>query len=254
MPIPTHTSFDVLAGICAGVGAHARGGPLEPRRISNRGDHPATRMMPRGCGPTGMTAPALFVAPDPFRDTPAINTRYLSLGPGVRLAPSPKPPAEMDQYCHDSCHARTAAPCCSHTRRPVVALAGSWQAQVTITAPTANQVLPAGTDFATDVIGDRGTVQHGGHRCRSRQKKAGRARVLRRARRRNSRAGKRAANGSHINFLERAYWGITTRAAPARASIRAACIRSLSQMSSTGDNTQQARVYWFTTIWATPDG
>src|SRR3982751_5549111 len=94
---------------------------------------------------------------------------------------------------------------------PVVA-----QAQVSIKFPA---VLPAGPDFATDVSGDPGDMSNAADIAVDPAQKKGWTNFGFSS----GRVGgtltlvNGAANGSHINFLERAYWGINN---PGRTGAR----------------------------------
>src|SRR4051812_34538381 len=136
---------------------------------------------------------------------------------------------------------------------PVVA-----QAQVTITSPAANQVLPAGPDFATDVIGDPWDMSNTADIAVDPAQKKGWTNFGFSS----GRVGgtltlvNGAANGSHINFLERAYWGINN---PGRTGARfpiqsGVYTKLVFKMSSTGDSHQQPRVYWFHNDLGDPNG
>jgi hypothetical protein len=136
---------------------------------------------------------------------------------------------------------------------PVVA-----QAQVAITSPAANQVLPAGPDFATDVIGDPWDMSNTADIAVDPAQKKGWTNFGFSSGRVGGTLAlvNGAANGSHINFLERAYWGINN---PGRTGARfpiqsGVYTKLVFKMSSTGDNTQQARVYWFHNDLGAPTG
>lgn len=130
------------------------------------------------------------------------------------------------------------------TLRPGVA-----QAQVTISSPSANQVLPAGPDYATDVLRDPWDMSNTADIAVDPAQKKGWANLSVSG---GLAGGTLAAvngalNGSHINFLERSYWGIINPGRTgARFPIASGIYTKLAfKMSSNGDNTQQARVYWF---------
>ncbi|MEO8519713.1 MAG: hypothetical protein ABI603_00030 [Acidobacteriota bacterium] len=139
-----------------------------------------------------------------------------------------------------------------------VAVPGLAEAQVTISSPASSAVLSAGPDFATDVLGDPWDMSNAADIAVDPAQKKGWVSL--------AFAGGRvggtlaavngAVNGSHINFLERAYWGIINPGRTgARFPIASGVYTKLTfKMSSTGDNTQQARVYWFHNDLGDPAG
>jgi hypothetical protein len=137
---------------------------------------------------------------------------------------------------------------------------GLAEAQVTITSPAPNALLRAGPDFASDVLGDPWDMSNTADIAVDPAQKKGWTNL-------GFSSGwvggtlalvNGAANGSHINFLERSYWGIINPGRTgARFPIASGVYTKLAfKMSASGSGAsgQSPRVYWFHNDLGDPAG
>ena len=131
-----------------------------------------------------------------------------------------------------------------------IALAPDLTAQggINITSPSPNALLRAGPDFASDIIGDAWDMSNGEDISLDPMQRRGWTSFGFNA----GRVGGTlatvdgATNGSHITFLERAYWGgLKTGRTGARYPIDAGSYTKLSFKMGMSGSGQFPRVYWF---------
>lgn len=160
-------------------------------------------------------------------------------------------------------------PLWSHFGRFVGALtlvAGFWiastprvtaQSGITISSPAANALLRAGPDFASDILGDAWDMSNAADISLDPMQRRGWTSFGFNA----GRVGGTlttvdgAVNGSHITFLERAYWnGLKPGRTGAKFPIDAATYTKLSFKMGMGASGQFPRVYWFPRDLGHPSG
>jgi hypothetical protein len=140
-----------------------------------------------------------------------------------------------------------------------IALAPDVTAQggITITSPAANALLRAGPDFASDIIGDAWDFSNAEDINPDPAQRRGWSSFGIA----NGRIGgilgfvDGAPNGSHISFLERAYWGgLKPGRSGAKFPIDAGSYTKLSFKMGIGSSGQYPRVYWFARDLGHPAG
>ena len=131
------------------------------------------------------------------------------------------------------------------------------QGGITISSPAANSMLRAGPDFATDILGDAWDMSNVEDISLDPMQRRGWTSF-------GFNAGRiggtlttvdGAANGSHITFLERAYWnGLKPGRTGAKFPIDGSTYTKLSYKMGMGGSGQFPRVYWFLRDLGHPSG